>query len=134
MSAYVLTKKTCRDLSFPTSHALSIDDEETIAVFTGRGAAEKYLRDVGWARDHEVREVTAVQLFELIVSAHHEGVSYVAVNPDGGRQLASAGQAVIVIEQQIAGFAEQLTREVVAKRLEAATVRGEPLPTRIATY
>ena len=41
-------------------------------------------------------------------------------------QLAGEDQPAIVVEQQLADFAEQLTREVMAKRLEAAMAPSEP--------
>jgi hypothetical protein len=128
MPAYVLTKKGRDYWDLPVFYARRSGDEDAIAVFTGRRAAESYLRDAGWDRNHEVSEVTAVELFDLIIGAHQQGVSYVVVNPVRKRQLAGEHQPTIVVEQQIADFAELLTRKVLAKRLEAATAPSEPSP------
>lgn len=127
MPAYVITTNDCDEWDLPAFDAGGSGDEDAIAVFTGRRAADGYLRDAGWAHDHQVSEVTAVQLLDLIVDAHHEGVSYVTVNPVRQDQRAGEVQPMIVVEQQIADFAEQLTREVMAKGLEAANASSKPL-------
>jgi hypothetical protein len=58
----------------------------------------------------------------------------VVVDPVRKRQMAGEDLPVIVVEQQIAHFAEQLTREVMAKRLEAARAPGELSPSPRETY
>jgi hypothetical protein len=113
MAAYLIVYKDCDDWDLPVFYAGDGDREEAIAVFTGCPRAAKYLRDAGLQEDHEVCEVSAIELFEMMVKAHEEGVGYVAVNPNRKQQLAGRPQPVIALERQLTRFAERLWHDVV---------------------
>jgi hypothetical protein len=114
MSAYVIAEKDEELLDTPVFYAGESNAEEAIAVFTRRDAAAQYIEDAGWNGDYEVGELTAIDLLRWIVRAHDEGTQYLAINPDRGRQFAGEKQEIIVIEAKLAGFAEALTRDILA--------------------
>lgn len=113
MPAYLIANKDCDHWDVPVFSAGEGHRDEAVAVFTGPSRAAKYLRDTGLEEDHEVCEVSAIELFEMMVKAHEEGVAYVAVNPNRQRQLAGRRQPVIVLERQLTRFAERLWHDVV---------------------
>jgi hypothetical protein len=113
MAAYLIIQKNCDDWDVPVFRAGDGDRNEAIAVFTGRTRAAQYLHDAGLEEDHQVCEVSAIELLEIMVRAHDEGVAYVAVNPTREQQLAGERQPVIVLERQLTGFAETLWHDVV---------------------
>jgi protein phosphatase len=57
-----------------------------------------HVRGAGLQEDHEVCQVSAIELFEMMVKAHEEGVAYAAVNPNRLQQLAGRPQPVVVLE------------------------------------
>jgi hypothetical protein len=120
MSAYVIAKKQEELLDTPVFYAGDSNAEEAIAVFTSQDAAARYIEEAGWNEDHEVGELTAIDLLRWIVKAHDEGTQYVAVNPVRHRQLTGEKQKTIVIERQLASFAEALTREILFTASDSA--------------
>jgi hypothetical protein len=124
MSAYVIAKKEEELLDTPVFYAGESNGEEAIAVFTRRDAAAQYIEDAGWNADHQVGELTAIDLLRWIVKAHDNGTQYLAVNPVYHRQVAEEKQETIVIETKLAGFAEALTRDILATDFDPATQRG----------
>lgn len=115
MAAYLIVRKDCDDWDIPVFYAGDGGRDEAIAVFTGRTRAVQYLRDAGLQEDHRVREFSAIELFEMMVKAHQDGVTYVAVNPKPEQQLVGQRQPVIVLERQLARFAERLWHDVVSQ-------------------
>jgi hypothetical protein len=123
MSAYVIAKKEEELLDTPVFYAGESNAEEALAVFTRQAAAAQYIEDAGWNADHQVGELTAIDLLRWMVKAHDEGTQYLAINPDRGRQLAGQRQQTIVIEAKLASFAEALTRDILAMAFDPATQR-----------
>jgi hypothetical protein len=123
MPAYVIAKKDDELLDTPVFYAGESGTEEAIAVFTARDVAARYIEDAGWNADHEVGELTAIDLLRWIVKAHDEGTQYLAVNPVHHRQVAGEEQKIIVIEGKLASFAEALTRDILATAFDSATER-----------
>lgn len=113
MAAYMIVQKEGEDWDVPIFHAGGKNRDEAITVFTGRTRAAQYLHDAGLEEDHQVCEVSAIELLEIMVTAHDEGVAYVAVNPNREQQLAGERQPVIVLERQLTRYAERLWHDVV---------------------
>lgn len=118
MPAFVIAKKNEQYLDAPVFHAGPNLDEEAVAVFTRRALAQSYIDDAGWD-DHCVEPLTGVQLLRWMVHAHEDRAQYLTIDLDRRAQLAGEPQRVVVIEEKLAGFAEQLTRDVLAKRMAA---------------
>lgn len=112
MAAYLIAKKDCDDWDLPVFYAGDGDRDEAIVVFTGRSRAARYLCDTGLEEDHEVSELSAIELFEMMVKAHEEGIAYVAVNPDRQQQLAGRRQPLIVLERELTRCAQRLWHDV----------------------
>lgn len=122
MSAYVIAKKGSELLDTPVFRAGPSGGEEAVAVFTDSRRAERYIEQAGWSSGHEVGQLTDVQLLRWAVRIHEDGVQYLAVNPDRERQLANDQLEIIVIEEQLASFAESLTHDILdSAQSDAAT-------------
>jgi hypothetical protein len=115
MAAYLIIQKGCDNWDIPVFHAGDGFRDEAIAVFTSRTRVARYLHNSGLEEDHEVCEVSAIELFEMMVKAHENGIAYVAVNPRREQQLAGERQPVIVLERQLTGFAETLWHDAVMR-------------------
>lgn len=107
MSIYVIAKKDCEFLDTPVFHAGPSGDEEAVAVFNNRVSAQAYLDEAGWS-DHEVGELTPLQLLRWIVKVHEGGTAFLAVNPVRPEQLAGKQQDVIMIEAKLSEMADSL--------------------------
>lgn len=112
MAAYVIAKKGSELLDTPVFHAGESNDEEAVAVFTSADAAGGYIEAAGWTGEQEVGELDALQLLCWLVKAHQEGIRYLAVNPD--RSPDSAGGPLVIIEEKLAGIANQVPGEIFA--------------------
>lgn len=123
MSAFVIAKMDDELLDTPVFYAGESNAEEAIAVFTARYAAAQFIENAGWNADHEVGELTAIDLLRWIVKAHEEGTHYLTVNPSRNCQVAGRRQRIIVIERKLAEFAEALTRDILATAFDSATQR-----------
>lgn len=84
-------------------------------MFTHRSAAEAYLQEAGWEDDHQVEQLSAPELLRWLVHADQEGARYLTVNPDRSTHLAGTPQPVLVIEREVAGYAEQLTEAILRR-------------------
>lgn len=124
MPAYVIAGKEEELLDTPVFYAGDSNAEEAIAVFTRQDAAAQYIEDAGWNAGHQVGELTAIDLLRWIVKAHDEGTQYLAVNPVYHCQVAGEKQQAIVIEAKLAGFAEALTRDILAMAFDPVTQCG----------
>lgn len=108
MSVYVIAKKNCEFLDTPVFHAGPSGDEEAVAVFNSRESAQQYIDEAGWS-DHEVGELTPLQLLRWIVKVHEDGTAFLAVNPVRPEQLAGKQQDVITIEAKLSEIADSLS-------------------------
>lgn len=108
MSHCVIAKKNREFLDTPVFHAGPSGNEEAIAVFSNRESAQQYIDEAGWS-DHEVGELTPLQLLRWMVKAHEDGTAFLAVNPDRPGQLASKPQDVITIEAKLSEIANSLS-------------------------
>lgn len=115
MAAFVISGLNEQYLDTPVFYAGARGEEEAVAVFTHRPAAEAYLEDAGWGEDHRVEELTALELLRWLVHADQEGARYLTVNPDRSTHLAGRPQPVLVIEREVAGYAEQLTEAILRR-------------------
>ncbi|HYW80648.1 MAG TPA: hypothetical protein VE890_13785 [Thermoguttaceae bacterium] len=111
MPVYVIAKAGREFLDTPVFHAGPSGSEEAIAVFTDRDSADQYINEAGWS-DHEVGELTSLQLLQWMVKAHGDGTRLLAVNPDRTGQLAGKRQVVVTIEEQLTQIANSLCRDV----------------------
>jgi len=111
MSLCVIAKKNREFLDTPVFHAGPSGNEEAIAVFSNRESAQQYIDEAGWS-DHEVGELTPLQLLRWMVKAHEDGTAFLAVNPNRPGQLASKPQVVITIEAKLSEIANSLSADV----------------------
>jgi hypothetical protein len=112
VATYVIAKKNRGEWDLPVFHAGERGDDEAIAAFTGAGRAADYLRAAQMQDDHDVHEVTAIELFEIMVEAHEEEIRYLAVNPDRASHSFGKKQPVIVLKEQLHRFADLLVRDI----------------------
>ena len=129
MPAFVIARKNEQYLDAPVFHAGPNLDEEAVAVFTKRSLAQAYIDEAGWADDHSVESLTAMQLLRWMIHAHEDRAQYLTIDLDRTAQLAGEPQRVLAIEEKLADFAEQLTRAVLARRM--ASVPTSP-PAEVA--
>jgi hypothetical protein len=114
MSVYAIAKRGREFLDTPVFYAGSSDDEETIVVFTDRDSANQYIADAGWS-DHEVGELTSLQLLHLMVKAHADGTRFLAVNPDRTGHSAGKPQVVVTIEEKLNVVADSISRDLLGE-------------------
>lgn len=112
MASYVIAKKGSDLLDTPVFYAGESGNEEALAVFTDLDSAKGYLSAAGWTGDHDVGELTALQLLRWLVKAHDQGIRYLAINPDRSQQTAGDRQHVVAIEEKLTAVAESLSHEV----------------------
>ena len=113
MSHCVIAKKNCEFLDTPVFHAGSSGNEEAIAVFTNPKSAQQYIDEAGWS-DHEVGELTPLQLLRWMVKAHEGGTTLLAINPNRSGQLASKPQDAVSIEAKLSEIANSLSASLQA--------------------
>jgi hypothetical protein len=111
MSVYVIAKVGHEFLDTPVFHAGPSGSEEAIAVFTDRDSADRYINEAGWS-EHEVGELTSLQLLQWMVKAHGDGTRLLAVNPDRTGQLAGKQQVVVTIEEIRTEIANSLRGDI----------------------
>jgi hypothetical protein len=105
MPAFLITRKNCCDWDLPV---FSTGLSEAIIVFTSAARADRYLHDSHLETEHEVSEVTAVELIDIMLAAHEEGVTYVAVNPEQQRPSSAIQQRLLRMKPMLAEFAAEL--------------------------
>lgn len=112
MSTYVLARKR-RDEEPGSAPVLSDLRRPMVPViFTEHRAAERYRDRLG--TDLEVARLNAMQLLQWMVRVYEQGTHYLLVNPRTASPDGETSQTRLAIEQQLARFAELLTRDVVA--------------------
>ena len=109
MSAFLIVKKDCHDWDLPV---FSAGLGEAIIVFTSAARADRYLHDTHLALEHEVSEATAIELIEIMLTAHEEGIAYVAVTPEKQRFRTAIQQRLLPIKSTLAAFAADLAQHV----------------------
>jgi hypothetical protein len=112
MAVFLLAKQNEEFLDTPVFQAGDSGQEDAVAVFTNRNLAQQYLDEADWKQDHEIGELDELQLLRWVVKAYEDGTHYLVINPDYQRQMAGSMQRVLIIEEQLAQFAESLTREL----------------------
>ena len=117
MPVYVITKHDAELYDMPVFYAGEGGKEEAIAVFTNRNLASQFVGNAGWNGEHVTAELTAIDLLRLMIEAHEEGTQYLAVNPVRREHFEVENQTVIIIEQQMANFAEKLTEAILEQAL-----------------
>lgn len=119
MSTYVIAEKTQSDPAETRTFASADRGASTIpAIFTDARAANRFRRHL--RGDYEVTRLSALQLLRWMVRVHEQGVHYLAVNPQSGTVEPEDVHSRLAIEQQLAHFAELLTRDVVACAVSAS--------------
>ncbi|NLS97126.1 MAG: hypothetical protein GXX96_33735 [Planctomycetaceae bacterium] len=122
MSTYVIAEKTQSGPGEGRGFASADRDPSTVpAIFTDARAANRFRRHL--RGDYEVTRLSAMQLLRWMVRVHEQGVHYLAVNPQSGTAEPEDVPSRLAIEQQLAHFAELLTRDVVAC---AESVKQDP--------
>lgn len=111
MPIYAIAKRGSEFLDTPVFYAGSSDGEEGIVVFTDRGLASQYIKDAGWS-DHEVGELTSLQLLQLMVKSQADGTRFLAVNPDRRGHLDDKPQVVLAIGEKLNEVANSICRDV----------------------
>ena len=104
MSAYIIAKKNCEILDTPVFHVGPSGKEDAVAVFSNRESAQQYIDEADWT-DHEVRELTSLQLLRWMAKAREDGRALLAVNPDRPGEVASKLQDLITIEGKMSEIA-----------------------------
>lgn len=113
MSTYVIADRRSPDGD--RENALAPVDLRTPvvpAIFTDHRAAERYLGSMG--NDSEIARLSAMQLLRWMVRVYEQGTHYLLVNPRSARSDGDQSHGRLAIDQQLARFAELLTRDVVA--------------------
>ncbi len=95
---FVIARKGMDFLDTPVFHAGDADDEEVVALFTGRQQAQQYLDRAGWGEANEIGELSPGDLLRWLVEANDEGIHYVTVNPVRDRHLAGEPQPVLYLD------------------------------------
>ena len=108
MSVYEIAMKDREFLDTPVFHTGPSGNEEAVVVFNNRESAQQYIDESGWS-DHEVGELTPLQLLRWMVKAHEDGTAFLAVNPDWPGQLANKPQEIITIEAKLSEIANLLS-------------------------
>lgn len=111
MSVYVIAKKDCEFLDTPVFHAGPSGEEEAIAVFSSPKAAQAYLDEAAWP-DHEVGELSPLQVLRWMLKAHEGGTALLTVNPSRSGQVAGKQQEVVLIEAKLSKIANLLTADL----------------------
>lgn len=112
MSVFVIAKKNTEFLDTPVFHAGQSGDQEAVAVFTTREAADQYIEDAGWSEDNEVGELEPIQLFRWLASANEQGTEMVVVNPDREEHLGGTQQRVVLLKERFDSLADDLHSEI----------------------
>lgn len=122
MSTYVIAEKARSAPGEAPTFASADRGASTVpAIFTDARAANRYRSHL--RGDYEVTRLSAMQLLRWMVRVHEQGVHYLAVNPQSGTAEPDDVPSRLAIEQQLAHFAELLTRDVVAC---AESVKQDP--------
>lgn len=111
-AVYVIAKKGRDFLDTPVFRAGETGDEETVALFTSRERAKRYLDRAGWNETDEVGELAPDDLLRWLVEAGREGIRYATVNPDRDRHLAGDPQSVLSLDALAEESADSLVRQV----------------------
>lgn len=109
MPTYVINRRRGDVLDTLVFHAGQEGSEEAVCVFTDRRRAEAYLTAAGWAENYTIEELGALEMLQWVTQAYQQGTEYLTVNPQRSSQLSGSPQSVILIEDQLAKYAEQLT-------------------------
>ena len=112
MSTYVIARKPRREE--PRWPPELSDPHQTMipAIFTDHRGAARYLDRLG--SDYEIARLNAMQLLRWMVRVYEQGIHYLLVNPLTASPDDETSESRLAIEQQLARFAELLTRDVVA--------------------
>lgn len=112
MSTYVIAHKSRHEE--PSPPPVLSDPHQTMipAIFTDHRAAARYLDRLG--SDYEIARLNAMQLLRWMVRVYEQGTHYLFVNPPTASFEGETIESRLAIEQQLARFAELLTRDVVA--------------------
>ena len=112
MSTYVIAEKHRSDPEAQAFRLADVGASTVPAIFTDARSANRYRSRL--RGDYEVTRLSAMQLLRWMVRVHEQGVHYLAVNPQSGTAEPEDVRSRLAIEQQLAHFAELLTRDVVA--------------------
>lgn len=121
MPSFVIASKRSEMIESPVFYAGEDGTEEAVLVFTDRRRAEKYVEAAGWSTDYEVRDLSSVELLQWIMHAYQQGTQYVSINPKRSTHTSGDPQSVIVIEEHLARYAEQLTDAVLDTAFSASS-------------
>jgi hypothetical protein len=119
-AAYVIARKGPDELDSPVFHAGDAGDEEAVAAFTTREAAQRYIDRAGWGAANEVGVLTPTDFLRWLLVAADQGVDWLVVDPDRDRHLAGEPQPVLGITEELAEFARSLIRDVASPSEPAA--------------
>lgn len=119
-ATYVIAREGSEELDSPVFHAGDAGNEEAVAVFTTRQAAQRYIDRAGWGETNKVGVLVPPDFLRWLLVASGQGVEWLVVNPDRDRHLAGEPQIVLGITEELAEFTRSLTRDV-ASLSEPAT-------------
>lgn len=111
MSTYVIANKQ-RDREPGIVSGSELPVSAIPAIFTDPKSAERYCGRLG--DDFEITRLDAMQLLRWMIRIYEHGTHYLMVNPRTASPSDQEAQRQLAIEQQLARFAELLTRDVVA--------------------
>lgn len=111
-NVFVIVKKGTDLLDTPVFRVGESGDQETVAVFTGRDPAQRYLDQAAWNETDEIGELSRDDLLRWLVEAEREGVHYAVVNPIRDRHLAGDLQAVLSLDAIGEESAESVHQQV----------------------
>lgn len=96
--AYVIAKRGRSVLDTPVFHAGDSGEEEVVALFTGRKAAQEYIDQAGWGESDEVGELGLSELHRWLLEANEDSIHYATVNPERQQHLAGDPQPVLFLD------------------------------------
>lgn len=106
MSAFLIARSDCCDWDLPVFDSRRGD---AIAVFTSAERAGRYLRERHLQQDHQVSEISAMELVEVIIGAQEAGVRYLAVNPQATTEPRTTH--LLPVHPKLKEFAARLVRD-----------------------
>lgn len=115
MPAYVVsTEDRSSAAGMPVVYA--VEDKRLVAMFTRRAQAEQFTVHCG--DESRIVSLSAIELLRWLTRASEEDAMFLTIDPEQPGEMPADARAVVVIEEQLAGLAEILARDVTARKLK----------------
>ena len=111
MSTFLITKKESGDWNLPVFCLGPRSSGDAIAVFTSRLRASHFLKANRLEQNHQLDEIAACELIDVIFAAFENNVDYICINPKQRNDAASPSR-LLPVRAELAKFARELSRRI----------------------